>query len=49
MTPTKIRGIRIDDELWEAAQDVAAEQRETVAAVVKRCLVAYCREHGRNL
>lgn len=46
---TKVRTVRVDDKLWSTAQDVAAEQRETVAAVIKRALLAYCLEHGREV
>jgi predicted transcriptional regulator len=46
---TKVRTVRVDDKLWETAQEIAAEQRETVAAVIKRALVAYCVEHGREV
>lgn len=49
MAISKIRGIRVEDELWQAVQEVAAAQRETVAAVVRRGLLAYCREHGREV
>lgn len=38
---TKIRGVRIDDELWEAAQERAKDRRETVADVIRRALLAY--------
>jgi predicted HicB family RNase H-like nuclease len=38
---TKIRGVRIDDELWEAAQAKAARRRESVTDVVRRALLAY--------
>lgn len=38
---TKVRHVRIDNELWEAAQAEAKYRRESVAAVIKRALVAY--------
>jgi predicted HicB family RNase H-like nuclease len=38
---TKIRGVRIDDELWEAAQEKAAKRRESVADVIRRALLDY--------
>lgn len=44
MPNTKVRGVRVDDKLWEAAQKKAAERRETVAAVIKRALLAYVEE-----
>lgn len=39
--PTKIRGVRVDDELWQRAQERAAERRESVADVIRRALLAY--------
>lgn len=41
---TKVRTVRVDDELWEAAQAKAKRRRETVAAVLKRALLAYVEE-----
>lgn len=38
---TKIRTVRVDDELWEAAQARAADRRESVADVIRRALLAY--------
>lgn len=38
---TKIRTVRVDDELWEAAQERAKERRESVADVIRRALLAY--------
>ncbi len=38
---TKIRGIRIPDDLWEDAQRVAAERGEDVSTVVRAALVRY--------
>lgn len=38
---TKVRTVRVDDELWQAAQEKAKRRRETVAAVIKRALLAY--------
>jgi predicted transcriptional regulator len=38
---TKVRTVRVDDELWEAAQAKAKRRRETVAAVIKRALLEY--------
>ena len=38
---TKVRTVRVDDELWNAAQEKAKRRRETVAAVIKRALLAY--------
>ena len=41
MAETKVRTVRVDDELWAAAQAKAKRRRETVAAVIKRALVEY--------
>ena len=38
---TTIRGVRVDDELWQAAQKRARERRESVADVIRRALLAY--------
>jgi hypothetical protein len=38
---TKIRTVRVDDELWEAAQAKAKRRRESVADVLRRALLAY--------
>lgn len=43
---TKVRTVRVDDELWEAAQRIAKHRRETVAAVIKRALVEYVEQYG---
>lgn len=44
VTPTPIRTIRIDDELWDQAQAKAKRRRETVAAVIRRALLEYIEE-----
>ena len=41
---TKIRTVRVDNELWEAAQEKAKRRRETVSAVIVRALLAYVEE-----
>lgn len=41
---TKIRGVRVDDELWQRAQAKAAGRREAVADVIRRALLAYVEE-----
>ena len=41
---TKVRHIRIDDDLWERAQVKAKDRRESVATVIKRALLAYVEE-----
>ncbi len=37
------RAIRVEDELWKAAQAKAAERGETVSDVVRRALERYVR------
>lgn len=46
---TKIRTVRIDDALWQAAQDVARARRESVADVLRRALLAYVEDAGREV
>ena len=41
---TKVRTVRVDDELWEAAQAKAKRRRESVADVIRRALLAYIEE-----
>lgn len=38
---TKIRGVRVPDELWEQASAKAKRRHETVSAVIVRGLLAY--------
>ena len=44
---TKIRTVRVDDALWEAAQRRAQERRESVADVIRRALLAYIEGDAR--
>lgn len=41
---TKIRGIRIPDDLWEAVQEKAAEQGRTASDVVRDLLAAWVQD-----
>lgn len=41
MVTTRLRNVRIDDDLWQAAQSKAAKKRETVSDVIRRALLAY--------
>lgn len=41
MATTKVRTVRVDDPLWEAAQAKAAKRRESVADVIRRALLDY--------
>jgi len=39
--PTPIRTVRVPDDVWQAAQERAAEKGETVSAVIVRALKRY--------
>ncbi len=38
---TKVRTVRVSDKLWEAAQEKAESQGETLAQVLRLALTAY--------
>lgn len=38
---TKVRTVRVDDALWQAAQTKARRRRESVSDVVRRALLEY--------
>jgi membrane protein implicated in regulation of membrane protease activity len=40
---TPARAVRIEDSLWRAAQEKAAERGETVSDVIRRALQRYVR------
>ena len=40
------RSVRVSDDLWAAAKDVAAEQQETVTEVIVRSLTSYVVMHS---
>lgn len=42
---TPHRTVRVSDELWQAAQRVAADRGETVTDVIIRALTRYVRDH----
>jgi len=44
---TKLRNIRVDDDLWQRAQVIAKERRETLSAVLKRALVEYVERYEK--
>lgn len=48
MSKTPLRAIRIDDELWEAAQAKAATGGEPLSAVIRDSLRAYLNEGTSN-
>jgi predicted transcriptional regulator len=43
---TPNRTVRVPDEVWEAAQRIAADRGETVTDVIMRALRRYVREFG---
>lgn len=45
---TPLRNVRVPDDLWAAAQRVAAEQGTTVSAVIVDRLRRYVRNHDRR-
>jgi predicted transcriptional regulator len=46
-TQTPEHSVRIDDELWDAAERIAARRREKVSDIVRRALVEYVDKHHR--
>jgi predicted transcriptional regulator len=42
---TPKHGVRIPDDLWEAAKRVAADRDETLTQVIRRALERYVRDH----
>lgn len=44
---TKVRGIRVPDDLWAEAQRVAAERGEDVSSVARAALVRYVKRGSR--
>ena len=46
-TQTPPHTVQIDDELWDAAQRIAARRRETVSDIVRHALVEYVDKHHR--
>lgn len=45
---TPKHGVRVSDELWDAAKRAANDNGETVSDVVRRALERYVREHPVN-
>ena len=41
---TRVRGVRLDDDLWAALQAEADANNESVSDVVRRALEAYLRQ-----
>jgi hypothetical protein len=46
-TQTPQHTVAIDDDVWDAAQRLAARRREEVSDVVRRALVEYLDKHHR--
>lgn len=44
---TKIRAVRVPDELWEAAQAVAAERGESVSDEIRAALERYVKRNRK--
>jgi len=45
MSKTPLRAIRIDSELWEAAQATAAANGENLSAIIRDALRVYIQEN----
>ncbi len=43
MTNTTVRGVRVPDELWEAAQAEAERRGEALSEAIRRALTRYVR------
>lgn len=43
---TPIRGIRVPDDTWRAAQRIAAQRNETPSDIVRAALERYVKRHG---
>lgn len=44
----KIRTVRVPDDLWEAAQEAAAKNGETLSEVIRRALEEYVAQSGEH-
>ena len=45
MSKTPLRAVRIDGELWEAAQAKASERGESLSAIIRDALRVYIQEN----
>lgn len=43
---TKLRNIRVDDTLWDAAREVAERREESVSEVLREALAQYVATHS---
>ena len=46
---TTLRNVRVDDELWQAAQAVASARGESVSEILRDALKRYVKKHGTQL
>lgn len=46
MGKTPLRNLRVPDDLWDAAQAIAAERGESVSDVLRAALTRYVKRHG---
>jgi predicted transcriptional regulator len=44
---TKLRNVRVDKDLWDRAQTIARERRETLSDVMRRALVEYVERYEK--
>ena len=44
---TPMRAIRVPDELWKAAQEIARERGETLSDVIRDGLTEYVKRHRK--
>jgi hypothetical protein len=44
---TKLRNVRVDKDLWDRAQSIARERRETLSDVMRRALVEYVERYEK--
>jgi predicted transcriptional regulator len=44
---TPAHTVRVDSELWRAAQTIAYERGETVSDIARRAIIAYVRRHTK--
>lgn len=46
--PTPHRTVRVPDEIWRPAQEVAQQRGETLTDVIQRALVAYTKKKEKK-
>jgi predicted transcriptional regulator len=45
MSPTPLRAIRVPDDLWTAAAEIAEERDENLSEIVRAALTRYVKRH----